>query len=297
MEQIFKKINRFFYGKWHIAVLDTDRGRWIKEAAPSNIPYLKAENASERHILIQPLKEIECFYLLADDIDWSLILRHHKYKDGSWKPGRMVVETSPDNFQVWIHSANAMSLNEKSYWLKKLCSDPGAYPKDRWGRCPGFRNRKKEYCSTGNRYPLSKLIWIDWKNLANVPKTLSRQPWGECVTNPKAFPINSEKVCNMPKTLSHQPWGECVTNPKAFPINPGGVCQNSNISRSDYLRDDESITDFSYTMALIHRGCTDEEIEQRLRMERTNWNNHSGEKRMRRYLERTIRRARNIVGR
>lgn len=252
MEQIFKKINRFFYGKWHIAIPDSERGRWIKEADPCHIPYLKAENANGRHILIRPLKKTECFYLLADDTDRSLILRHHMYEDGRRKPGRMVVETSPDNFQVWIHSANALSLNEKNCWLKKLCSDPAAHPSHRWGRCPGFRNRKEQYRSAGNRYPLSKLIWIGWKNLAGIPRPLSHQP-------------------------------------------RGGVCQNSDISRSDYLRDDASATDFSYALALIRRGCSDEETEQRLRAERTDWNNHSGERRKQQYLERTIRRARNII--
>ncbi len=252
MEKIFKKLNSYFYGKWHTAVLDTERGRRIKEAAPSDIPYLKAENSNGRHILIQPLRETECFYLPADDIDRSLILRHHIYKDGRWKPGRMVVETSPDNFQVRIHSANALSPDEKSCRLKKLCSDPGAYPNNRWGRCPGFRNRKKQYCRPGNRYPLSKLIWVDWRNPAHIPGILSRQPRGE-------------------------------------------VCQNISVSRSDYLRDDASATDFSYAPALIRRGFTDEEICQRLRTERTDWNNHSGEKRKRQYLERTIKRARNIV--
>ncbi|MCP4077957.1 MAG: hypothetical protein GY744_17440, partial [Gammaproteobacteria bacterium] len=158
------------------------------------IPYLKAENSNGRHILIQPLRETECFYILADDINRSLILRHHIYKDGRWKPGRMVVETSPDNFQVWIHCANALSLNEKKYWLKKLCSDPGASPNNRWGRCPGFRNRKEQYRSAGNRYPLSKLIRIDWKNLANVPGSLSHQPRGESVRI-LIFPV--QIICGM----------------------------------------------------------------------------------------------------
>ena len=31
MERIFQKINRFFYGKWHIAVLDLERGLWTSE--------------------------------------------------------------------------------------------------------------------------------------------------------------------------------------------------------------------------------------------------------------------------
>jgi hypothetical protein len=144
MEKIFKKLNRFFYGKWNIAVLDLERGRWINEASSRNIAYFKAENANGRHILMKPFKEKECFYLLIDDLDRSIILKHH-HENGSWKAGRMVIETSPGNFQVWIHSANALSINDKKYWLQKLCSDPGAHPNGRWGRCPGFRNRKEIY--------------------------------------------------------------------------------------------------------------------------------------------------------
>jgi len=40
MERIFHKINRYFYGKWHIAVLDLERGRWINEPDIRYIPYL-----------------------------------------------------------------------------------------------------------------------------------------------------------------------------------------------------------------------------------------------------------------
>jgi hypothetical protein len=75
-----------------------------KCASSRYIPYLKAENTNGRHILIQPLQHIAFFYLLLDDIYQSLILKHHADKDGSWNPARKVIETSPGNFQVWIHS-------------------------------------------------------------------------------------------------------------------------------------------------------------------------------------------------
>ena len=142
MESIFKKLSRYFYPKWHVAVLDMHIGRWVVEPRPSNIAYLKAENAHGRHILIQPHSTIAPYYLLVDDICWSLIQQQHQHKDGRWKPGRMLVQTSNNNYQLWIHSRRPLSLNQKRYWLKKLNSDPGADPKNRWGRCPGFRNRK-----------------------------------------------------------------------------------------------------------------------------------------------------------
>ena len=176
MKKIFKKLNRYFYGKWHFAVLDLVCGLWIKKADESYLSYLKAENANGRHILIQPLKDIQPYYLLVDDVDWALIEKQHKQQDGSWKAGRMIIETSPSNYQVWIHSEQALSLDEKKYWLKKLCSDPGATPKNRWGRCPGFRNRKEEHKDEINHFPLCRLIWVDWMRLAEIPKAFSPQP-------------------------------------------------------------------------------------------------------------------------
>jgi hypothetical protein len=73
-------------------VLDLERGRWTSEPDIRYIPYFKAENANGRHILIQPLKDIACFYMLVDDINWSFILKHHIHSNGKWKSGRMVVE-------------------------------------------------------------------------------------------------------------------------------------------------------------------------------------------------------------
>ena len=182
MNKIFNKLNRFFRGKWHVAILDLSIGRWIKEPKDSIISYLKAENANERHILIKPKKEVESYYLLIDDISEDILKFHHKTADKNWRYGRMVVETSPENYQVWIHSSCALTNNEKKYWLEKLKSDPGANPNNRWGRCPGFRNRKEKYCDSKGHYPLSKLVWVDWRNEAKIPNLFSIQPRGGSVS-------------------------------------------------------------------------------------------------------------------
>ena len=168
MERILQKLNRFFVSNLRLAVLDEAAGRWPVSVFPSNLAYLKSQNANGKHILIKPTEKIDPFFMLADDLNSGLLNRHHRYKSG-WKPGRMVVETSPGNFQVWIHSSRYLSLKEKRYWLRKLHSDPGADPKNRWGRCPGFRNRKIKHKDHSGGYPLARLIWIDWKNPAIIP--------------------------------------------------------------------------------------------------------------------------------
>ena len=240
-----------------MAVLDLESGRWPVPPKSSNIPYLKYQNACGRHILIQPVHQEK--YLMIDDISKSVISRHHKYPNGQWKPGRMVVETSPQNFQIWIYSSRLLSLDEKRYWLSKLHNDPGADPKNRWGRCPGFRNRKEKYQNLCGYFPLSKLIWVDWKHKANIP---------------------FYKVAK--KTFSHLPQG-------------GLVCRFNSISRSNYEKGNDSVTDFSYAMALARRGCCADEIKQRLLTERRNWKNHNTERKRIFYLEKTVRKAIAIV--
>lgn len=260
MVTIFEKLDRYFRSNWRLAVLDPGKGRWLIEPKPSIISYLKAENAHGRHILIQP--KDPATYLLADDITPDVLCAHHKLPDGRFKPGRMVVETSPQNCQVWIHCQSPLGLERKRMILKKLRSDPGADPNNRFGRCPGFRNRKEKYLPLYGFFPLAKLIWIDWKNRAIIPD-------GYCM--PSDTRSNS---------LSHQP-----------PL--GGVCQT--YSRNHFYKGDESQADFSYALSLMRRGFSDERIRSCILTERVDWLHHRGQKRQMDYLNRTIRSARRIA--
>ncbi len=210
---------------------------------------------------MQPVDESR--YLLADDLCWKLICRQHRQADGTWKPGRMVVETSPRNYQVWIHSQRELSLTEKRYWLKRLGSDPGADPNNRWGRCPGFRNRKDKHRSTCGQYPLARLIWIDWTAEAQIPHTIFE--------------------------------ASATGEPLSHPLPRGFVCRKNNICRSDYDRGNQSATDYSYALALARRGQGEDEIRSRILSERTNWDNHLSGRRIELYLDRTIRRAKMII--
>jgi len=261
MENILWKINKFFNNRCNLAVLDEKAGRWLVKPESNNIPYLKAENANNRHVLVKPDQHIEPYYLLADDLNINLINRHHKSSANIFKCGRMVIETSPGNYQVWIHSARALSLTEKRYWLKKMHSDPGADPHNRWGRCPGFRNRKQKHRTLSGQYPLSKLVWIDWKNKANIPET-------------RLYSSNKN-------ILSHQP--------------QGGVCHKDLPNRSHYEKGDDSATDFAYALALFRKGFTQAEISQRITAERQNWKNHNSPKKIENYLNRTTTKAYKIV--
>lgn len=262
LEKIIYKIDKFFSGNWRLAVLDLSKGRWFVHTNPSTISYLKAENAKGRHILIQPSPDIEPFYLIADDLNRELLKKQHMEPDNSWKPGRMVVETSPDNYQVWIHSYRKISVDEKKYWLKKLKSDPSASPGGRWGRCPGFRNRKEKYQTSSGHFPLAKLIWVDWAKKAHIP----------------AMKIEKEK---------HRP-GKSIS-----PVYRSAAFHS--LCRSHYEKGNESVTDFSYALALARRGAPAEYIENQIRLERQVWLHHIGDKRINDYLKRTVKKAIEII--
>lgn len=260
MEKLFQKIARYFLNLWQIAVLHPQKGLWTIEPSLDKIPYLKAQNAHGCHILIKPL----CLphYLLADDISRETLTRHHRLPDGQWKPARMIVETSPENFQVWVHSKKALALDEKKIWLKTMRSDPAAHPENRWGRCPGFRNTKEIHRSPTGRFPLAKLIWVDWTSQAEIPSL--------------------DPVKYKPPDLSH-------------PSRRGLVCPMPALCREHFQRADDSATDFAYAISLARKGFSDHQIRDRILSERTNWSNHKGEKRLQHYLDRTIQRARQIV--
>jgi hypothetical protein len=171
----------------------------------------------------------------------------------------MIVETSPRNYQVWIHSSRQLWLEEKRYWLKRLNSDPGADPNNRWGRCPGFRNRKAKHHQPDGGYPLARLVWIDWENRADIPRA--------------------------PVDKRDSPGSSSPQHQRTY----------SYICRSDYARPDASATDFAYVLAMLRRGYAEDIIRQRIVEERTDWKNHLGEKRLNSYLNKTINRARTLI--
>lgn len=259
MQIVFQKLARYFRNLWILALLDPQRGLLTVVPAPGKIPYLQASNARGCHIFMKPLRLAH--YLLMDDIDWETVCLQHRLPDGKWKPARLVVETSPANFQVWIHSKRPLSTEEKRIWLKKCRSDPAAHPENRWGRCPGFRNTKEKHRSPTGRFPLARLIWIDWASQADIP----------------VIDINT----SAPSSLSHP--------------RRGPVCRPDVLSRNSFRRADDSATDFAYALSLARRGFSDDQIRARILSERTDWSNHKGQRRIDSYLDRTISRARRIV--
>lgn len=258
MIKIMKKIGRYF-GDWYLAVLNPGKGRWIVAPGKDIISYLKAMNARGNHILMKPKDENEGSFLLLDDLKQKDLVKDHQHGE-RWKHGRMIVETSPDNFQVWIRAHRTLTNTEKAYWIKRCRADTACSPKHRWGRCPGFRNRKPKYENIG--YPLANLIWVDWSSTAMIPQMHNRDAT-------ETFSPSSFSLCVKPYT--------------------------SMICRNDYDKNNESSTDFAYALALLRRGHSPETVKQKILAERKDWSNHAGETRLRHYLDTTVKKANCVI--
>ena len=274
--ELREKLLRYF-SDFEIAFY-ADRSLWRAVNGQRRESFLRAKNAEGWHIFMRPAAEREPFYLLADDLSEQ---QFHQHSDaGVWRPGRMVVETSPGNFQVWIRSRLPLTPDQKLHWLRKMGSDPGAYPLGRWGRMPGFRNRKEKYLKDG-QYPLARIVWVDYRRSASIPDpSSSRDP--SPVPHDSGF-SESGSVLRIPDFSGMAAGGGCVSSYSA------GEC-----TRADYECGDDHRTDFRFCLALIRRGFEDSDIEGRLVSERTDWENHKGDRRMADYLKRTLRKARMI---
>jgi hypothetical protein len=279
MEKVLQKIKRYF-GNYEFGVFNESGGKdgqgavWKVEQTENIIPFLKHMNAQGNHLFIRPTIEREAFYMMHDDMDEKGLERHHK-QNGQFKPGRMVVESSPGNYQVWVRSDRSLSDEEKKHWLKKMDSDPGASPRHRWGRAPGFRNRKEKYEQDGG-FPLAKMIWVDWKGRAAVP------------------------VVELPKP---QPRKDTDELRHTGGVPPRGERFSGDLPTRDMYfkgldskgKPKESEQDFAYSLALLRRGVPRHTVEERIIGERTDWSNHKGERRMRAYLKRTMDRAEDVI--
>lgn len=276
MAPVLEKVGRYFED-YEIGVYKEAQGNkegavWKVKPSEKTIGYLKAMNAKGNHIFIRPTFKNEDRFMLHDDLDRKGLEKHHKH-NGRWKPGRMVVESSPGNYQVWVRSNRPLSVEEKKHWLAKMDSDPGASPRHRWGRSPGFRNRKAK-CRTERGYPLSRLVWVDWRYRAQVPN-IELEPAPVAINAPTSRPHKSQ----------HDQTAELPTRDQYY----------KGIDRNGKVRESEQ--DFAYAMALLRRDVPRDVIEERIRQERTEWGNHKGEKRLASYLKTTLDNAEEKVSR
>ncbi len=120
------------------------------------LPYLKYRNANGAHIYIRPTGESA--YTLLDDLTPAILAR---LAGEGYRPAA-VVETSPRSFQAWLRHAQPLSKELGTLAAKTLAEEFGADSSAadwrRFGRAPGFTNRKPQHRDAHGLYPFARLI-------------------------------------------------------------------------------------------------------------------------------------------
>ena len=135
-------------------------GMYRLESIPASrvlrmLSYLKYRNAKGANIYLRPTGESA--YTLLDDLTPASLRR--LYAEG-YDPAA-VVETSPGNFQAWLRHLEPLPKELGTLAANTLAAqfgaDPGAADWRRFGRAPGFTNRKPRHRGAGGLFPFARL--------------------------------------------------------------------------------------------------------------------------------------------
>jgi hypothetical protein len=129
---------------------------WNPDTLVRSIPWLRYQNADGRNIYIRPKGEHDLN--LIDDLSAGAVQR---MKATGFAPA-VVVETSPENFQVWLKHPTKLSREDSTIAARKLADtfggDCGAADWRHYGRLAGFTNRKEKYASESGLFPFVRLV-------------------------------------------------------------------------------------------------------------------------------------------
>lgn len=119
------------------------------------LPYLKHRNATGSHIYLRPTRESA--YTLLDDLPIPALQR---LREEGFAPAA-VIETSPGNYQAWLRHAQPFPKELGTLAAKLLAhrfgADSSAADWRRFGRAPGFTNRKPCHRDALGPFPYTRL--------------------------------------------------------------------------------------------------------------------------------------------
>lgn len=136
------------------------RRMWSLRQALGAFGWLQARNVNGAHVYCRPAGTD---YVLVDDVARMALLEMGA--DGL--AAAAVVETSPQNYQVWLKFERELGRDLSTCVGQILATryggDPGSVDFRHLGRAAGFTNRKKAYRREDGRYP-----WVRLKSSSGV---------------------------------------------------------------------------------------------------------------------------------
>jgi hypothetical protein len=138
----------------------SERGMYRLESVSASrilrmLSYLKHRNPNGAHIYIRPTGESA--YTLLDDLTRVSLTR----LTAEGYSSAAVVQTSPGSFQAWLRHEHPLSKELGTLAAKTLAAkfgaDGSAADWRRFGRAPGFTNRKPQYRNAQGLFPFARL--------------------------------------------------------------------------------------------------------------------------------------------
>lgn len=120
--------------------------------AIASIGFFRAMNWKGNNIFIKPASGDHAL-VLVDDVkkDGIDILKRSGFEPAC------VVETSPENYQVWVKAERPLGPETRKRIARHLCDlasgDPASVDAKHYGRLAGFTNRKEKYRGPDGRFP------------------------------------------------------------------------------------------------------------------------------------------------
>jgi hypothetical protein len=167
--QVRRQLAAMAYDFFDVGILRPD-GRmllseaWMARQIEQAIKRLRRENARGAHIFVRP-HDVHTLSLV-DDLAVDAIAR---MTDAGFEPA-VVVETSPQNFQVWLNHGRTLDRSMSSCASKELAKrfggDLSSADWRHFGRLAGFTNRKPERLLQNGLAPYVRLRQCEGRTYA-----------------------------------------------------------------------------------------------------------------------------------
>ena len=257
---------------YDIGVL-ADKGMYRVEAAPASrvlrmLAFLKYRNANGAHIYIRPTGESA--YTLLDDLTAATLA---SLAPQGYAPAALV-ETSPGSFQAWLRHTQPLSKEIGTFAAKTLAeqfgADQGAADWRRFGRAPGFTNRKPQHRNPQGLYPF----------------TVLRAATGDVFPEADAFRVRM-------LTLQQKAEAERTALRLSFAARPVGRCAVpvtlSRFRSSLHYQGRPAAADMAFCIAAVAQGWTESDIAAALSRDYLSRDNSRS--RQAAYIRRTLSKA------
>lgn len=156
-EAVLAQIRAMGAAHYEIGIRDARQGRmltreWDAEQLQRGIPWLRRMNGQDHDIYIRPAGSVGL--VLVDDLEAAAIQR--MTQEGI--APAVAVETSPENFQVWVRlSDKPIAPEEATLAAKELArrygGDPNSADYRHYGRLAGYTNRKRTHTRPDGQQP------------------------------------------------------------------------------------------------------------------------------------------------